>query len=57
MPAVSSALCLGELLLAGVLWDEAELALSPVPDTFGWKRDIILVKSMQWRQPLKPYIG
>jgi hypothetical protein len=43
--------------LAGVLWDEAELALSPVPDTFGWKRDIILVKSMQWRQPLKPYIG
>jgi hypothetical protein len=39
------------------LWDEAELALSPVPDTFGWKINIILVKNMQWRQPLKPYIG
>jgi hypothetical protein len=53
MPAVSSAICLGELLLAGVLWDEAELALSPVPYAFGWR---FVVKIMQWRQLLMPYV-
>jgi hypothetical protein len=50
MPAVSSAICFPELLLPGVLWDEVELSLSPETDACGWKRDINVVKSMQWTQ-------
>jgi hypothetical protein len=32
------------------LWDEVELSLSPETDACGWKRDINVVKSMQWTQ-------